>query len=557
MSEINANVVVEPYTITITNQNNQVNFTAEPVAMIVSTNVKGATGATGPIGPQGSTGPVGATGLSVIGATGATGGIGATGPTGPQGATGVGATGATGPIGSTGPSGGPTGATGATGATGPASYPGGSNTNIQYNNANVFAGSNAFTFDNTTNAVSLSGNITATNHIGPLANGTSNVNIPSANGFIGFYVNGNLRAFIGNGTLTANTNILANNVAVTGQLQSNVANGTAPLVVYSQTKVANLNVDLLDGYNTNVSLQASTIVVRDNNGNIAANYYSGNGAYLSGIDTNKISNGNSNVYVYANGNVTTSVNGNANILIVTDTGVNIVGTSNVTGNTTLNNLNVTGNTYLTNLTATGNIVGTVLGPLANGSSNVSIPTANGSIIITANGGPTELTVNDTGTIAVGNFTVIGNISTTANISATGNVNVDGTLSIYEGIENVAVINAQTGTYNYNLLDGAIQYSNVGMSSNLILNFRGNNTITANTFLPNSKSVTSTYIATTAAANAVGITGIQIDGNNTSINWAGNVSPTFFANAIQAYTFTIIKTNTTPSYMVLGSVTRYR
>jgi hypothetical protein len=71
---------------------------------------------------------------------GPTGAVGPTGPTGPQGIQGVaGPTGPTGPIGNTGPTG-PTGATPAIG---------GSDTQVQYNNAGVFAGSANLTFNGT------------------------------------------------------------------------------------------------------------------------------------------------------------------------------------------------------------------------------------------------------------------------------------------------------------------------------------------------------------------------------------------------------------------------
>lgn len=51
---------------------------------------------------------------------------------------------------------------------------------------------------------------------------------------------------------------------------STVANGTAPLVVTSTTKVANLNADLLDGYSTASSGTANTIALRDSLGNLSA-----------------------------------------------------------------------------------------------------------------------------------------------------------------------------------------------------------------------------------------------------------------------------------------------
>ncbi len=76
-------------------------------------------------------------GSTVAGATGPTGATGATGPAGVDGATGA------------------TGEVGATGATGPVA---GSNTNVIFNDNGNAAGSNAFTFNNTTNTVSITGN---------------------------------------------------------------------------------------------------------------------------------------------------------------------------------------------------------------------------------------------------------------------------------------------------------------------------------------------------------------------------------------------------------------
>ena len=84
----------------------------------------------------------------------------------------------------------------------------------------------------------------------------------------------------GTKTLTVVGNIQVSNVNVINSVTasrfiSNVATGTSPIQVTSTTKVANLNVDLLDGYSTSVSTANDTIVVRDNNGNINANGLSG------------------------------------------------------------------------------------------------------------------------------------------------------------------------------------------------------------------------------------------------------------------------------------------
>ena len=61
------------------------------------------------------------------------------------------------------------------------------------------------------------------------------------------------------------------------------------------------------------------------------------------VDTDKITNGSSNVVVYNNGNVTTSVNGTANVLKVTTSGINVL------GNTTSGNLSVTGTATVGNV----------------------------------------------------------------------------------------------------------------------------------------------------------------------------------------------------------------
>jgi hypothetical protein len=61
---------------------------------------------------------------------------------------------------------------------------------------------------------------------------------------------------------------------------------------------------------------------------------------LSFVTISSISNGNSNIQVLANANITFSSAGNANIVIITDTGVNVNGYLTVTGNAQFNNANL-------------------------------------------------------------------------------------------------------------------------------------------------------------------------------------------------------------------------
>jgi hypothetical protein len=174
----------------------------------------------GPIGPQGPTGPIGATGAS--GLAGTTGATGASGPQGPQGPTG--------PQGPQGPQG-PVGATGASGTAG------GANTQVQYNNSGVIAGSSGLTFNNSSNALIALGNITGGNLIGTLANGTSNIAITTANGNISFSVNAVSGALdVTQFGIEANTLQLGNLTgAPTAYLTMPAANGLAGLTAIKFT----------------------------------------------------------------------------------------------------------------------------------------------------------------------------------------------------------------------------------------------------------------------------------------------------------------------------------
>lgn len=337
MSEVNLNITPTVTTTNVIVNDNTIQITPSAVGLVVSTGgIVGATGATGPegatgfgaTGATGTAGSQGATGLSVLnGATDPTSGVGVNGDFyintnsttlfGPKAIgswpAGIGLVGSTGLTGATGPSGGPTGATGATGpagspggatgATGPMAVVGGANTNIQYNNANSLGGSAAFTFNNSTNVVTATGNI------------------------------------------------------------------------------------------------------------------------------------------------------------------------------------VTSNTF----------VGNVKGPVIN---------------------------------------------------------------LNYGTENVNLIPAQTGTYNFDLITGGIRYTTSNASANVGLNFRGNSTVTTNTLVGNAQSIVATYVLQNGNT-AYNVANVSIDGSGQTIKWVSGFTPIGSSNSISAYTFTIVKTSTTPTYTVLGSMTRYQ
>jgi hypothetical protein len=116
-------------------------------------------------------------------------------------------------------------------------------------------------------------NVPAANIVGAVASATTSTTAVTVTA-------GNQPNITGLGTVTS----LTASGGITGlTLTSTATTGTSPLTVSSQTKVANLNADFLDGYNTDVTATPSTIVVRDSSGNITGNYLIGNGAYITGV----------------------------------------------------------------------------------------------------------------------------------------------------------------------------------------------------------------------------------------------------------------------------------
>lgn len=207
------------------------------IGSVGPTGPTGLTGAAGPTGPTGATGLTGNTGPT--GPTGSTGSTGLTGPTGPTGTTGatgaVGPTGPTGSIGSTGPTG-PTGTTGSTGPTGPTGATpaiGGSNTQVQYNNAGSFAGSANLTFNGTTltsAGYTTSGNLTFSSTAQRIMGDMSNATLSNRLMFQNSVTNGAGQLnTIPNGTSTTSLGRFINN--------SDPTNASAALVYVDSSRV--------------------------------------------------------------------------------------------------------------------------------------------------------------------------------------------------------------------------------------------------------------------------------------------------------------------------------
>jgi hypothetical protein len=240
---------------------------------------------------------------------------------------------------------------------------------------------------------------------------------------------------------------------------STVATGTSPLVVSSTTVVANLNANALQGSTPATANTASTIALRDANGNISANFFIGNGSQLTGISGGgggaSISNGTSNVNIATSGgNVTTSVAGNANILVVTGTGANIAGTLQVSG---VSNLGPNSNVIIT-----GGASGQVLGTDGAGNLSWVSPSAPPAQSVTTVTGNTTMTTSTGVYFANGLLTLtlpaasgnagvtfyVKNINT-APVTVTGINTIDGDTDIIIQYRNSAITLISDGT-NWNI-----------------------------------------------------------------------------------------------------------
>jgi hypothetical protein len=251
------------------------------------------------------------------------------------------------------------------------------------------------------------------------------------------------------GTLTSLT---VSGALTTGQIISTVSNGTAPLTVLSTTKVANLNADFLDNYNSAVTATPDTVAVRDANGNISANYFVGNGSLLTGINTSvsNIINGTSNINIASpNGSIVASVNGVNNVLIIASSSVIVSGTLNATAfvgdgsgltNLTVGNIsgtiananyaayagvivnssqpNITSVGTLTSLAVTGNISsGNVISSfLGSGAGLTNIP--GGNVVGTVSSATSATTAGTVTTAAQPNITSVGTLTS---LAVTGNI----------------------------------------------------------------------------------------------------------------------------------------
>lgn len=118
--------------------------------------------------------------------------------------------------------------------------------------------------------------------------------------------------------------------------------------------------------------------------------------------------------------------------------------------------------------------------------------------------------------------------------------------------------AATGTVNFDANSQTDLYYITNASANWILNVRGDGSTTLNSMLAVGDSITVAF-KVTQGATAYYQTALNIDGTAVGVTtkWQGGLTPfAGNANAVDIYTFNIVKTAATPTYTVFASQTKF-
>jgi hypothetical protein len=291
----------------------------------------------------------------------------------------------------------------------------------------------------------------ATAGITGIANGTSNVNIPQANGNVTISSAGSANVITVTGTGvnvagTLNSSGLAtlSNLSVTG---ATISTGT----IQSLADVTAVTIT------ASGNLSANNAVIT---GNVTGALFTGNGAGLTGViatgnvgAASQLTNGTTTMNIpVANGNMIGNVGGVLNIFTLSTGGLEIAGIVSASGNITGGNLQTTGS-----ISSTGNVTGNyILGngsqltgvdatQIINGTSNAKVVSSGGNIAVGI-GGTSNVTVfATTGAFITGETSASGNVTggnllTGGLISATGNILTGGLVSA------VANVTANNGMF---------------------------------------------------------------------------------------------------------------
>jgi hypothetical protein len=200
----------------------------------------------------------------------------------------------------------------------------------------------------------------------------------------------------------------------------------------------------------------------------------------------------------------------------------------------------------------------------------------GEAFVIHNNSTGALTVNSSGanlvaTIPAGNTWLITCVLTSGTTAASWDADFTGT-SLITGIGATVLQNnpviiapeerttvaaiAATGTIQYDYATQGVLFYTTAATGAFTLNLRANATTTFNSSLAVGDAATFVFMNTNTGT-AFFTSTLTIDGNAQTVRWQNGTAPTAGnINSTDIYTFTVIKTAATPTYTVLGSLTRF-
>lgn len=147
-------------------------------------------------------------------------------------------------------------------------------------------------------------------------------------------------------------------------------------------------------------------------------------------------------------------------------------------------------------------------------------------------------------------------SVDGNLSVGGNLTVNGSIIIAESFELINVsATAMGANLNFDIITQPTLYLTSSSTANCTVNFRGNSTVTMESFLSTGNSTTVSLMVTNGST-PYKANNVQVDGVPVTAKWAGGSPPsTGNPNSVDLYSFTIIKTASL-NYTIFASLQKY-
>ena len=405
--------------------------------------------------------------------------------------------------------------------------PGGSNSQVQFNDNNNLGGDSTFTYNKTTDTltvVNIAGNgALLTNVVAVSAQTATSAttaltvtnsiqsNITNVGTLNGLTVTGNLNAslYVGNGS--ALNNINGSNVTGIVPL-ANYASFAGNVTIGNQPNIT--GVGTLGSLNVTGNIIAGNIITTHFGSGIGL--YNLPGANVTGVVPNA-------TFATSAASATTAQSATSATTATTAQTVTVGSQPNITSTGTLVSLNVTG------AAAAGTI------------RSDNFQYANGSAWVFS----TYANANVESFLPTYAGTLNPSILTTPNIQVTGGV----AQSLAEPVALAAF--SPTATQNIDLITNTIWYFRTITAQNTVLNIRGNAATTINSYLGIGNSLTfSVMLTNPTTGTGFFATGLSIDGTSQIINWIGG-APTAQLGGISVFIFTLIKTANN-AYTVIGN-----